>query len=182
VWDNCKQLPRCLWCGGGHLHRECPEKTNTESTPSCCNRTLVGDKSDLASYRGCSHAKGEEHNELPRDSLGGRSSLSSRHQGSPTQLHCFKTLNTNIHRHCRQMGKACGSPCSNICQFQKNGLSLQAPSSPDSDTLKVATVVRQIMTESSRSLQPVVLIVFSPCTLQLLLCFILVLVKIILLA
>jgi hypothetical protein len=27
VWANCKQPPRCLWCGGGHLHKECPEKT-----------------------------------------------------------------------------------------------------------------------------------------------------------
>jgi hypothetical protein len=21
VWANCKQPPRCLWCGGGHLHK-----------------------------------------------------------------------------------------------------------------------------------------------------------------
>jgi hypothetical protein len=26
VWANCKQPPRCLWCGGGHLHRECPKR------------------------------------------------------------------------------------------------------------------------------------------------------------
>jgi hypothetical protein len=27
VWANCKQPPpRCFWCGGGHLHTECPEK------------------------------------------------------------------------------------------------------------------------------------------------------------
>jgi hypothetical protein len=39
------------------------------------------------------NCKGEEHNELPRDSLGGRSSLSSPHQSSPTQLHCVKTRN-----------------------------------------------------------------------------------------
>jgi hypothetical protein len=25
VWVNCKQPPRCLWCGGGHLHKEFPE-------------------------------------------------------------------------------------------------------------------------------------------------------------
>jgi hypothetical protein len=25
-----------LWCCGNHLRRECPEKKNTESTPSCC--------------------------------------------------------------------------------------------------------------------------------------------------
>jgi hypothetical protein len=37
VWANCKQPPRCLWCGGGHLHKDCPEKGNTTSTPACCN-------------------------------------------------------------------------------------------------------------------------------------------------
>jgi hypothetical protein len=46
-----------------------PEKTNTESTPSCCNCTLVdGEEPHPASYHGHSHAKGE-HNEFPRDSL-----------------------------------------------------------------------------------------------------------------
>jgi hypothetical protein len=60
VWANCKHSPRYLWCGGGHLHRECPEKTNTESVASCCNYTLVeGEKPRPASYRGCGHAKGE---------------------------------------------------------------------------------------------------------------------------
>jgi hypothetical protein len=49
-----------LWCGGGHLHRECPENTNTESTPGCWNRTLAeGEKPHSASLRGCSHAKGK---------------------------------------------------------------------------------------------------------------------------
>jgi hypothetical protein len=42
--------------------------------------------------------KGEEHNELPRDLTGGRSSLSSPHQSSPTQLQCVKTQNTSNHR------------------------------------------------------------------------------------
>jgi hypothetical protein len=110
---NCKQPPRCLWCGGGYMHREWPEETNTESTPSCCSCTLVGEKPHPASYRGCSHAKGEEHNELPRDPL------SSRNQGSPTQLHCVKTRNTSNHRHRRQKGKACGPSCSSICRNRK---------------------------------------------------------------
>jgi hypothetical protein len=26
VWANCKQPPRCWWCGGGHLHKEGPRK------------------------------------------------------------------------------------------------------------------------------------------------------------
>jgi hypothetical protein len=34
-------------------------------------------------------------------------------------------------------------------EIQKMGLSVQAPSSSNNDTLKVATVVRQIMTELS---------------------------------
>jgi hypothetical protein len=29
VWTNCKQPPRCMWCGGSHMHKECPEKGNT---------------------------------------------------------------------------------------------------------------------------------------------------------
>jgi hypothetical protein len=33
--------PLDICCGGGHLHRECPEKVNTESTLSCWNCTLV---------------------------------------------------------------------------------------------------------------------------------------------
>jgi hypothetical protein len=58
VWANCKQPPQCMWCGGGHLHRECPEKTNTESRSSCCNCTPVeGKKSYPVSYRGCRHVK-----------------------------------------------------------------------------------------------------------------------------
>jgi hypothetical protein len=85
VWANCKQPPPCLRYGCCHLHRECPEKTNTESTPRCCNCSLVErEKPHPVSFRICSHAKEEEHNELPRDSLGGRYSLSSPHQNSPT--------------------------------------------------------------------------------------------------
>jgi hypothetical protein len=26
VWASCKRPPRCLWCGGCHLHKDCPEK------------------------------------------------------------------------------------------------------------------------------------------------------------
>jgi hypothetical protein len=50
--------------------------------------------------------KGEEHNELPRGPLGGRSSVSSPHQSNLTQLHCIKTRNTSNHRHRRHVGKA----------------------------------------------------------------------------
>jgi hypothetical protein len=60
VWANCRQPPRCLWCGGGHLHKECPEKENASSTPPYCNcRLMEGEKPHPTNYRGCSHAKEE---------------------------------------------------------------------------------------------------------------------------
>jgi hypothetical protein len=49
-----------LWCGGGHLHKECPEKANPDSTPACCNcRLAEGEKAHPANYRGCKHAREE---------------------------------------------------------------------------------------------------------------------------
>jgi phage terminase large subunit-like protein len=60
VWANYKQPPHCLWFGGGHLHKECPEKGNTSSTPTCCNcRLAEGQTPHPANYRGCRHAKEE---------------------------------------------------------------------------------------------------------------------------
>jgi hypothetical protein len=109
-----------LWCGGGNLHRECPEKTNAESTSSCCNYTLAeGEKPHPARTEDAAtrkeKCKGEEHSELAGDSLGGFSSLSSPHQSNPKQVHCVKTINTRNQRHRRQRRKASGTPCSSIC-------------------------------------------------------------------
>jgi hypothetical protein len=60
IWANCRQPPRCLWCGGGHLHKECPQKGNAASTPACCNCQLAeGEKPHPANYRGCKHAREE---------------------------------------------------------------------------------------------------------------------------
>jgi hypothetical protein len=52
------------------------------------------------------------------------------------------------------MEEACSTSFSSICHnrnFQKTGLSVQAPSSSDNDKLKVATAVRQIMRELSEA-------------------------------
>jgi hypothetical protein len=60
VWANYKQVPRCLWRGGSHLHKDCPEKGNTPSTPKCCNCQLAeGQAAHPANYRDCRHAKEE---------------------------------------------------------------------------------------------------------------------------
>jgi hypothetical protein len=55
------------------------------------------------------NSKEGEHSELPRDSPGEYSSLSSPHQSSPSHLYCVKTLNTNNYMHRRQMGKLAAS-------------------------------------------------------------------------
>jgi hypothetical protein len=40
IWVNCRQPPRCMWCRGGHLHKECPESGKETSVPNCCNCSL----------------------------------------------------------------------------------------------------------------------------------------------
>jgi hypothetical protein len=58
IWIHCRQPPCCMWCGGGHRHRECPEKENTHSIPSYCNCKLKdGESPHPTNCRGCNHAK-----------------------------------------------------------------------------------------------------------------------------
>jgi hypothetical protein len=47
VWANWKQPPRCMWSGGNHLHKDCPEKENTSSTPTCCDCQLAERETDI---------------------------------------------------------------------------------------------------------------------------------------
>jgi hypothetical protein len=59
-WANCKQPPRCMWCGDGHLHKDCPEKWSESSTPACCNCQLAEvERPHPANYRGYKQAKEE---------------------------------------------------------------------------------------------------------------------------
>jgi len=59
-WANCRQPHRCMWCRGGHLHKDFPEKKNEHSTPRCCNYTLTkGENPQPSNYCDCSHAKEE---------------------------------------------------------------------------------------------------------------------------
>jgi hypothetical protein len=49
-----------LWCGWGHLHKDCLEKGNASSTPTCCNCQLTeGEAAYPFNYHGCRHAKEE---------------------------------------------------------------------------------------------------------------------------
>jgi hypothetical protein len=63
LWAHFKQPPRCVWCGGGHLHRDCPGKENRESTPACCNCKLAeGEKPHTPNHRGRKLAGEEPQN------------------------------------------------------------------------------------------------------------------------
>jgi hypothetical protein len=68
------------------------------------------------------------------------------------QLHCFKTHNSNNHRHCRD-GKSVQQPVQHLPQqeIQETSLSVQAHSLTNNEILKVATVVQQIMRELSEA-------------------------------
>jgi hypothetical protein len=91
----------------------------------------------------------EEHSELSKDALGGRSCPSSSHQCGLTQLHCAKTYNTSNHRHRRHMGKAYRPHLPQ--QEIQRCLSVQVSSWTNSDTLKICTLVQQFMPELSEA-------------------------------
>jgi hypothetical protein len=102
--------------------------------------------------------KGEEHNKLPRDFLGGRSSLSSPHYSSPTQLHCVKTSQHQQPQAPQTYENSYRSPVQQHLpqqEIQRTGLSLQVPTSTNNDTSKIATVLPQNMTELSEAVSDI---------------------------
>jgi hypothetical protein len=92
--------------------------------------------------------KGGKHNEIPRDPLGGRSSLSSPHQSSNMQLSASRhsTLATTG---TADRWKKRAAPCA--AASATTGMSIQAPSLSKTDMLKFASVVQQIMTDLSEA-------------------------------
>jgi hypothetical protein len=72
------------------------------------------------------NSKGEEQNELPTFSLGGRYSLSSPYQKSPMQLHCCKTTAaiTGTAERWEKHAAPRSAPCHNrnfrkrVCQYR----------------------------------------------------------------
>jgi hypothetical protein len=160
VWANCKQPPRCLWCGGDHLHKECPERENAASTPACCNCQLAeGEKPYPAIYRGCRHAKEELQNKksqrTPKTTTGRvfssnltkpGVSFAAAVRGSTAQqqqLQARQVPGTNP-----PAGVKLSTPVSG--HQQEAGQSVRAPtvnSQPLDNMLTVVTAVQQIKTE-----------------------------------
>jgi hypothetical protein len=163
VWANCKQPPRCLWCGGGHLHKECPEK-NTSSTPACCNCRLVdGEKLHPANYRGCSHVKEELQKKLQRAPKITTGRVFSSVRTTPGISFVVALRGSGDQQQQPQANQVpVATPPTKVkhntlapALQQTTGQSVQAPnvsSHPSDNMSKVVTVVQQIMTEVSGAL------------------------------
>jgi hypothetical protein len=158
IWANCNQLPRCLWCRGGHLHKECPEKENAAST-ACCNcKLLEEEKPHPANYRGCRHVREKlqkrKSQKTPRTTTG---RLFSYNTITPGVSFAAALRGGSAQKEQPQATKLpvvtppteAGSKLSPGRQ-QKSGQSVRAPSvnkQPNDDMLTAVTIVQQIMTE-----------------------------------
>jgi hypothetical protein len=97
VWANCKQSPRCLWCGRGHLHMDCTEKEIENSSPSCCNSKLKdGERPHPSTYRGCSHVKEDGYSPPVTSSRDNPSRLRSAVSLS-SHLSCSRPSKASLH-------------------------------------------------------------------------------------
>jgi hypothetical protein len=98
------------------------------------------------------NSKGEEHNELPRDSLGEHNSL----KFTSSEQSYAAALRQDTQQQQPQAPQTDGKSVQHPVQqhlpqqeFQKTDVSVQAPSLSDNDKIEVATVVGQIMRELS---------------------------------
>jgi hypothetical protein len=104
------------------------------------------------SYRGCSHAKGELQKRKAQRAPKGSSKLTLPAQSYEAAL--LEGIQHQQQQAPQRDGKSALRPVQQHLsqqKFQKKCLSVWAPSPSDNYTLKVATVVRQIMTELSQA-------------------------------
>jgi hypothetical protein len=155
VWANCKQPPCCLWCGGGHLHKDCPEKRNASSQPACCNCELVEGKSvHPANYRGCSHAREVLRVKKSQATLKTAARVFTSNFATPAlsfaaALRGEKSTTPPIQQAAERPAKS--QPTTPRPQ-QETGQSVQAPNVsglPLDNMVRVVSAVQQIITELS---------------------------------
>jgi hypothetical protein len=141
-----------MWCGGGHLHKECPESVKETSVPKCCNCSLrEGERPHPSSYRGYSHAKEEalhrrSQRSTPKETLA--RTFASRRTMPGKSLPAVLRGNPQPQQlliEPAEMTAPLITP-----RTQVTGQSVQASSLTTSsldDMFKVAAIVQQIMTE-----------------------------------
>jgi hypothetical protein len=160
VWVNCRQPPRCLWCGGSQLQKECPEKGKKTSTPACCNCKLADEEETHPSnYRGCSHETDEmrkKKSQRAPKATTGRVFFSTYHarsvrggskkQREATEAASYKPGSSGSSS---QSGTTEVPATLQHHQQQGTGQSVRAPnvnSLPLENMLRLPTIVQQIMT------------------------------------
>jgi hypothetical protein len=131
-----------MWCGGNHLHKDCPDKENTSSTPTCCNCQLAErETAHPSNYRGCRHAKEEMQ----------KTEVQKNTQDYDWKDVLFKIYDTNHVFHngsSRQLGTK--EATTSTTGEKSVGQSVRDPnvnSLPSDDILGASIVVQQIMTE-----------------------------------
>jgi hypothetical protein len=140
-----------LWCEGGHLHEDCPEKRNTASTPTCCNCQLAeGESAPPTKYRGLQACQRRNaKNKIPRNT--------EKHDGKGVLIEISKSKRALCNSCPRANGskdtpggshKFKGSRTSKThTTGTRSASSGPIESSENVNMYKVFTVVQQIMTE-----------------------------------
>jgi hypothetical protein len=151
VWANCRQPTRCLWCGGCHLHGDCPEKGNPTSTPACCNCQLAeGETEHPANYRRCRHAKEEmRKKKKPQGTLKNTTGRVFSSTFTKPTVSFAAALRGQAEQKGQQEEAASGSETPKLGQKQR-GQSVPAPivnSEPQYKAFRALAVVEQIMRE-----------------------------------
>jgi hypothetical protein len=116
VWANCKEPPRCLWCGGGHLRKECPRRPTTNRGQIAAivrwglkrSRTLLTAGAADSRRRRCSGGNHRKHQ--PSQQLAGYFTRTKMHLSSPSPQLCAITGS-----------KSSSSPHHSRMHFQQNG-------------------------------------------------------------
>jgi hypothetical protein len=138
-----------MWCGDGHIHKECPEtEKRGNSIPNCCNCKLKeGERPHPSNYRGCSHAK----EEIQRKSQQSSNREPTRRKLSTGYVTPGKSFAAALRNNPQQQTPVVtieALPPTQHCT-QNAGQSAQAPngnSSSINDMFKVASGVEQIIT------------------------------------
>jgi hypothetical protein len=143
-----------MWSGGSHIHKECPETNNREtSIPHCCNCQLKdGERPHASNYRGCSHAKEElERKRMQRPSNRGlRAGKFSADYVVPGKSFAAALRSNPQQRQPPVVTKEAPAPTEH--QQQNAGQPVQASNVSSvalDNKFRIATVVQQIMTEFS---------------------------------
>jgi hypothetical protein len=147
------------------LHKECPKKENTTSTPVCCNCQLARRRETASSQQpglqACERGAAEEEITESTQTYNRKGVLLKRRyftcllRGNAPRRRITGTAASATPSTSSSSTRSEEVECPGLCSAAKNRTSVQAShvsSQPFENMLKVVTVVQQIMTEVSGAL------------------------------